>query len=259
MRLRKLFLLSALLLSLATFAHSHNDTIRVMTINLHAGHDASLSQIGHFIKQYHPDFVALQEVDHYTQRSNCRHQNHKDFITELAYYSGMQGLFGPTISFSGGQYGIGLLTRHQFVEMHNIKLPHPISKMEQRGLLEGTFVLPDGDTIVVACTHLEAFDDISRKAQAEFIQNHFSSTARPVILAGDFNAPPSDYIIKLLSNEWKDCTNDAPTFSVSNPSQKIDYIMTRPSHSWQTVSSEVISVELSDHYPVIATLVLTHD
>lgn len=259
MKLRQIFLFSALLLSLTAFAHVHNDTIRVMTLNLHAGHDASLSLIGQFIKQHKPDFVALQEVDYNTSRTNCLHQNRKDFITELAYYSGMQGLFGPTIPLNGGLYGIGLLTRHQFVDIRNIKLPHPTSKMEQRGLLEGTFVLPEGDTIVVACTHLEAFDDVSRKAQAEYIQNHFSAISRPVIMAGDFNAPPSDDIIKLLLNEWKDCTGDAPTFSVSNTKEKIDYIFALPSHSWQVVSSEVISVKLSDHYPVIATLVLTHN
>lgn len=259
MKLRQIVLFSVLLLSFTAFAHSQNDTIRVMTLNLHAGHDASLSQIGLFIKQYQPDFVALQEVDHNTLRANCRHQNRRDFITELAHYSGMQGLFGPTISFSGGLYGIGLLTKHQFIDIRNIKLPHPTPKMEQRGLLEGTFVLENGDTIVFACTHLEAFDSISRKAQSEYIRNHFFNASHPVILAGDFNAPPSDNVIKLLSNEWKDCTDDTPTFSVLNPCEKIDYIFALPSHSWKTTNSEVIPAKLSDHFPVIATLVLTRD
>ena len=265
MKLRNILLTLALLMGLKALAHT--DTLTVMTLNLHAGHDASLEQIGLFIKQYNPDFVALQEVDQNTHRANCRHQNGRDFITELAHYSGMQGLFGPTIKFSGGHYGIGLLTRHQFVDVHNIKLPHPNLKMEQRGLLHGTFVLPDGDTIVMACTHLEAFDSLSRVAQAQFILSHFEGTTHPAILAGDFNAPPHDPAIGMLTAQWTDCTPaDQPTFSTSKPSEKIDYILTRaPSRpagtatsSWRIVESHVIPTILSDHFAVVATLLLTH-
>ena len=259
MKLRLLFFISACLLACTAFAQGHNDTIRVMTFNLHAGHDASLQQIGLLIKQYQPDFVALQEVDQYTHRANCPHQNNRDFITEIAFYSGMQGLFGPTIEFSGGQYGIGLLTKHQFVDVHNIKLPHPVERMEQRGLLEGTFILPDGDTILFACTHLEAFDSISRAAQAPFILDHLAASTYPVILAGDFNASPDDPVIRLLTSQWLDCTEDDFTFSVNKPKEKIDYILARPVRAWRTIESQVIPVEMSDHYPVIATLVLTHD
>lgn len=259
MRLRYIFLILTCLLACTAFAHGHNDTIRVMTFNLHAGHDASLQQIGLFIKQYQPDFVALQEVDQNTHRSNCPHQNNRDFITELAYYSGMQGLFGPTIKFSGGQYGIGLLTRHQFVDVRNIKLPHPVVSKEQRGLLEGTFILPDGDTIMFACTHLEAFDSVSRAVQAQFILDHFADSSYPVILAGDFNASPDDPVIKMLTSQWLDCTGADFTFSVNNPKEKIDYILARPVRAWRTIDSHVIPVEMSDHYPVIATLVLTHN
>ena len=257
--IRHIFLISAWLMACMAFAQGHNDTIRVMTFNLHAGHDASLQQIGELIKQYQPDFVALQEVDQNTHRSNCPHQNNRDFITELAYYSGMQGLFGPTIKFSGGLYGIGLLTRHQFVDVHNIKLPRPNDSKEQRGLLHGTFILPDGDTIMFACTHLEAFDSVSRAAQAPFILNHFDSSIYPVILAGDFNASPDDPVIGLLTSQWLDCTMGDFTFSVKDPHEKIDYILARPKQAWRSIESQVIPVEMSDHYPVIATLVLTHD
>ena len=259
MRLRHILLISAWLLAYAVSAQGHNDTIRVMTFNIHAGHDARLQEIGQFIKQYQPDFVALQEVDQNTRRANCPHQNNRDFITELAHYSGMQGLFGPTIKFSGGHYGIGLLTRHQFVDVHNIKLPHPVDRMEQRGLLQGTFILAEGDTIMFACTHLEAFDSVSRAAQAQFILDHFSNASLPVILAGDFNASPNDPVIGRLMSKWLDCTTGDFTFSVATPTEKIDYILTQPKQAWHTIDSQVIPVELSDHYPVIATLVLTHN
>ncbi len=255
MRFKFLCSLALVMMALLANAGNRGDTLTVMTFNLHAGHEVGLQQMAILIRQYKPDFVALQEVDCRTQRPNCRHQNGRDFVTELAYFSGMQGFFGPAIEFSGGLYGIGLLTRHQFVDMHNIKLPHPTPDMEQRGLLEGKFVLPDGDTIVMACTHLEAFDDISRRAQVEFINQHYAQTILPVILAGDLNAPPGDAVIRQLAIHWRDCTGNDPTFSVERPSQKIDYILARPQQSWATIHSQVIPVAMSDHFPVIATIV----
>ena len=140
-------------------------------------------------------------------------------------------------------------------EAINIKLPHPTASMEQRGLLEGRFVLPDGDTVVVACTHLEAFDAVSRQAQAEFVEEHYAHTTHPVVLAGDFNAPPGDAFIQRLASVWRDCTGNTPTFSVKQPREKIDYIFACPMQSWQVVDWQVIPVAMSDHFPVVATLV----
>ena len=131
--------------------------------------------------------------------------------------------------------------------------------MEQRGLLEGTFILPDGDTIMFACTHLEAFDSVSRAAQAQFILDHFADSTYPVILSGDLNASPDDPVIGLLTSQWQDCTAGDFTFSVKDPREKIDYILTLPKQSWRTIDSQAILVKLSDHYPVIATLVISHN
>ncbi|MBQ4005629.1 MAG: endonuclease/exonuclease/phosphatase family protein, partial [Muribaculaceae bacterium] len=131
--------------------------------------------------------------------------------------------------------------------------------MEQRGVLEGTFVLPDGDTIVMACTHFEAFDSVCRAAQTQFVERHFAHATHPTILAGDFNAPPSDMVIRQLTAQWDDCTVADPTFSTKKPKDKIDYIFARPQSSWRTIRSQVIPVVMSDHFPVIATLVVTRE
>ena len=92
-----------------------------------------------------------------------------------------------------------------------------------------------------------------------FILDHFADSAHPFILAGDLNASPDDPVIGLLTAQWLDCTSGDFTFSVKDPREKIDYILARPKQAWRTIDSQVISVELSDHYPVIATLVLTRD
>lgn len=254
---RLLFLALVCVAGISARADGQADTIRVMTFNIHAGHDASLQEIGEFIKLHRPDFVALQEVDHKTRRANCRHQNGRDFITELALYSGMQGYFGPTINFGGGLYGIGILSRHPLVAVGNHKMPRPNAAKEQRGLLEGTFTLAGGDTLVFACTHFEAFDSVSRVRQAEYVNRHFAAATCPVIIAGDFNASPDDAAIRSLTERWLDCTSGEPTFSVTSPAAKIDYVLAQPRGRWRTVRSEVPHVSMSDHFPVIATLVLT--
>ena len=68
--------------------------VRVMTYNLRFGELASLEELAHHIKSFKPDFVALQEVDSKTDRKRTPHQKGKDFISELAYHTGMFGLYG---------------------------------------------------------------------------------------------------------------------------------------------------------------------
>lgn len=89
--------------------------IRVMTYNLRFGELASLEELAMHIKSFSPDFVALQEVDCNTQRERAPKQNGKNFISELAYYTGMFGLYGKTIDYKGGYYGIGILSRYPYI------------------------------------------------------------------------------------------------------------------------------------------------
>ena len=249
---RILFLLA---LAVALVVQAQPIEVKVMTFNLHAGHDASLKEIADLIVSEAPDFVALQEVDCNTHRANTPHQNGRDFIAELAHYSGMMGLYCPTIRFSGGYYGIGLLTKHPYIKVENLMLPNPNPKMEQRAILEATIVLPSGDTLMVASTHLEAFDNDCRIAQGQFIRERYATAQYPTIIAGDFNTTPDDPVITdFMDPYWLNCTNSKPTFSTHEPTQKIDYIFAQPKDAWTIADTQVISCNLSDHLPVTATI-----
>ncbi len=249
---RTLFLLA---LAVALLVQAQPIQVKVMTFNIHAGHDASLHEIADLIVSEAPDFVALQEVDCNTHRANSPHQNGRDFIAELAHYSGMMGLYCPTIRFSGGYYGIGLLTKHPYIKVENLMLPNPNAKMEQRAILEATVVLPSGDTLMVASTHLEAFDASCRQAQGQYISERYATVQYPTIIAGDFNAAPSDSVITdYIAPCWLNCTDSQPTFSTQDPTQKIDYIFAQPRDAWTATDSRVIPCNLSDHLPVTATL-----
>ena len=98
----KKYLLLFLCLTLGVAYAQDTLRVRVMTYNLRFGELASLEELAHHIKCFKPDFVALQEVDSKTDRKRTPHQKGKDFISELAYHTGMFGLYGKTIDYSTG-------------------------------------------------------------------------------------------------------------------------------------------------------------
>ena len=255
----KLLVFSLLLLSGATAFAKNNasakgDTIRirVMTYNLRYGEFTNLEEIAHHIKSFKPDFVALQELDYHTYRHFAVHQNGKDFISELAYHTGMFGLYGKTIEFCGGLYGIGLLSKYPYISVNKTLLPDP-EKVEQRALLEALFEVGD-DTLTVACTHLDYKTESTREKQVKVICDYFKDARYPVILGGDFNAGIDSPTVKYMNKSWFSATNSDLSYPADNPEIKLDYIFTRPMKGWKVIKTQTVHSQLSDHLPIITDL-----
>lgn len=233
------------------------DTLRVMTYNLRFGELATLEQLGEYIKSKDPDVVALQECDWKTKRSRAPHQAGKAFVNELAYYTGLFGLYGKAIKYSGGYYGIGLLSKYPIVKSERYYLPNPEPRTEQRVILVAELEKPDNSRITFISTHLEVSSAKTRKAQIEFINSKIKEFKTPVILAGDFNATPKEPEIKNGFPKWFNATDTTYTFSSTRPSIKIDYIYGYPKASFELLSTKVDeSSKLSDHFPVISNLII---
>ena len=94
-----------------------------MTYNLRFGELASLEELGECIKNENPDVVMLQEVDVNTHRKRAPKQNGKHFISELGFYTKMFSVYGKSIPYEGGYYGLGLLSKYPFVSTERILLP----------------------------------------------------------------------------------------------------------------------------------------
>ena len=250
--LRNCLLILYLLLVGNTYAQ---DTLRVkvMTYNLRFGELAELKDLAAHIKSFNPDFVALQEVDSKTNRDRTPHQRGKDFISELAYYTGMFGLYGKTIEYTGGYYGIGILSKYPYIKIQKTLLPQLGKDYEQRVLLEGLFEM-NGDTIVFASTHLDAKLTKTRELQAEFINNHFRKVDYPTILGGDFNSDVSSKVIKELKQEWFCDADMTPTVPAWKPYRKIDFLFAKPQKGWKVIRTQTIQSVLSDHLPIITEL-----
>ena len=152
---RIITLISILFASAAVMsAAEKGDTLKLMTYNLRFGELASMEQIADYISSQQPDIVALQECDWATNRTRAPHQNGVKFVNELAYHTGMFGIYGKSINYAGGYYGIGLLSRYPILRYERVLLPND-GKTEQRSMLIADIELPDGQVITFVNTHLE--------------------------------------------------------------------------------------------------------
>ena len=230
--------------------------LKVMTYNLRFGELASLEQLAEFIKSEDPDLVALQELDWMTKRDRAPHQHDKDFITELGYRTHMFSLYGKTIPYAGGYYGIGLLSKKPYVNMKKIILPKAEGVKEYRALLMAEIEVSEADTIVFASTHLDYSSSEARIAQVKVITSVLKDCGYPVIVGGDFNATPDSPEIKEYFKDWKSLSSDQLTSPAKRPKNKIDYLFAYPLHLWKLISSQVPPIQFSDHLPIISEVEL---
>ncbi len=79
----------------------------------------------------------------------------------------------------------------------------------------------------------------------------------PVLLAGDFNSTPNNWVYRRLADGRQDVFRTAgrgwgATYHTRLPIVRIDYILVGP--EWEVVDAYVPRVWLSDHLPVVASL-----
>jgi len=238
-----------------------NGILKLMTFNIYHGEtmkgDFDFYVIADVIKNANPDFVALQEVDYKTNRA------HKlDLATELGWRTRMVPLFGRAMSYDGGEYGCGILSKYSILKSRNIPLPYP-DGYEPRTALEITAILNSGDTIAFIGTHLDhTRNDSVRFSQAEKIVSDFSPNDYPTILAGDLNDIPGSRTIELPEKYWTNSYNNElpkPTYPSENPSKKIDYVLFSPKENWKVLKTEVIQDKIaSDHCAYLVTIQLNN-
>jgi endonuclease/exonuclease/phosphatase family metal-dependent hydrolase len=209
--------------------------IKVLSFNILHGAttkgDFDLDLIAKVIADANPDFVALQEVDYKTKRSKKY-----DLVTELGWRTKMAPLFARAMYYDNGEYGEGVLSKYTFIQTKNIALPFTPGN-EPRAALEIITVIPSGDTIAFVGTHLDHLDDEKdRVAQVKKINEAFSSSKYPTILAGDLNAIPGSTPINILEEMW------TPYY---------------PKNRWKILKTEVIQDSVaSDHCSYLVTIEL---
>lgn len=228
--------------------------LRVLSYNIHVGigmdGKLDLSRTAEAIKALQPDLVALQEVDRLTRRTNK-----VDQAAELGKLLGMNVAFGKAIDHAGGEYGIAILSKYPILEHKTLQLPR-LEKQEDRAVLETIVRIDEKTNVRFVCTHFCHVSEARRTRQAEKVDELFSGSEIPVILAGDFNVAPDSPTIETLLKNWKDATDESPTFG-NPPKSKIDYILYRPKESFRVLEKRVVpDLITSDHLPVLSVLEL---
>ena len=238
---------------------------RVMTYNVHSciGVDGKHlpERIARIIKRQNPDFLALQEIDRFQERSAMQDQ-----AALLGDWLEMKHFFWSVQACHGGDYGLAVLSRHPIIHTECYVLPRLPDKnsSEKRGLMHVALETPHGKMDLFN-THLSLHRK-ERLAQMNQIINGNILAAipsdGPTILCGDLNASPNSPVYRLLSSKLNDveqirpAMSSAPTFHSSWPLLRLDHIF--HSDHFRPVQVEVIDDWecrlASDHLPVLATL-----
>ncbi len=203
-----------------------------------------------YIKKYDPDFVTLQEIDYRTSRNGF-----KDFTTELAAGLGYFSAFGKAMPYAEGEYGVAILSKYPIEKISNTQLTGNASEMkEKRTALFVDVIIPATKKKVrVVVTHLDHSTEGVRMSMIQQL-NAAVGTGIPTLLAGDFNAKPTETSIHTGMSSWQRICNNFATFPAPTPSSKIDYIFAKPSGSWIVKSYQVLTntTEITDHCALLA-------
>lgn len=264
--LRLLILLLLAALGAGAAVQRAQPTARVLVFNIHAGKDAgaqrNLESVADLVRKVDPDVVLLQEVDRGTRRSGDVDQ--LKVLEEATQYS---AVFGKSLDYDGGQYGIAGLSRTRISEDATESLPiqppqaRAGGSYEPRAALTFTTSTPVG-SIVALNTHLDASKDehyrLQETAHILSMITRLRSGDRQVVAGGDFNTEPGStayerLIAGGLRDAWKECgKGDGFTYPADNPVKRIDYLFM--TSGLRCTHAEVLDTRISDHRPLVVTL-----
>ena len=175
-------------------------SLRVMTYNIYGAratspaNAADLDAIAEVIRRQNPDFVTLNEVDVFTNRTGKDVHQARDLAEKL----GMEWHFSKAIDRDGGEYGDAVLSKYPILEKRSYRLPCAAEQPGEDRSLCVIRVQIDGKDLYVASTHLDHLSgDASRLVQATEIRRiRDTELEGDLILCGDLNVAHTEQDIK---------------------------------------------------------------
>lgn len=234
-------------------------SVTMMTYNIYGAratdpsNAADLAALAEVIRAQDPDFVVLQEVDVFTNRTGKEVHQARD----LGALTGMFWHFTKAIDVSGGQYGDAVLSKHEILETYGY---HLSVSPEQTGENRSVCMIRtevDGKTLYVASTHLDHLaSETSRLFQANQLAGIVAGIDGDLLIGGDFNSLPESETMSIIKRFLTPGirTGFQFTFPSDNPNRTLDYILYKPSENISVQNYRVIRAKASDHCPVVATL-----
>lgn len=236
------------------------EVMRFMSYNIHIANPPSqpsdvvdIAAIAKVINDVKPDFVALQEVDRFTDRSG----KDLDQAEAIAKLTGMKHAFIKAINRSNGEYGLAILSKYEIQESKTFSLPvNQGTGAELRTLGIIRVELGEGRNLLFGTTHLDHLQDSNRELQTREALKYLEPYQEyPIVLGGDFNMNQSNSIWDIWKTDfYVPCTNCPSTAPAIKPTTAIDFlIMNQKAKSMFNVTSYRIFPEdyASDHLPVV--------
>ena len=216
--------------------------VRVMSYNVRngLGVDAvkDIKRCAEIVREVQPDVVAIQEVDSMTRR------NKYYVLGKMGELLGYHAYFGKAISYQGGSYGVGVLSKRPALSVKTYPLPNHI---EARVLL-----VVEYEKYYMLSTHLSGVPrKLGRGIQVDIIRDVVAKLDKPVFIAGDTNARPTSAPMKAFK-EFATVLSDENKLTApsQDPGKCIDYIL-GANGSFKVKRDVVLDGTIaSDHLPL---------
>lgn len=220
-----------------------SERFTVATFNIHHGRGrdgaVDLSRTAAVISEMAPDLIALQELDVNLDRSA-----RTDQPRVLGELIGMEIHFFPSLTFGGGEYGIGLAARD---DMSCTFEALPRARDEEQRIV----IVARWNDINVVATHLSRSAE-ARYTQTEFLASLGTGLEGPTIVAGDMNQAARD-LHALSAAGFSVARPQVPLKWWLRPTPRVDHILLRG--GLKTTRSRLVPTRVSDHSALVAEVI----
>ncbi|MBX3741568.1 MAG: endonuclease/exonuclease/phosphatase family protein [Akkermansiaceae bacterium] len=241
--------------------------LRVMTYNIHScvGIDGKLrpERVARVINRFHPDIIALQEVDAHRLRS-AEH----DQADLIARHLEFRHVFHSMLEEEKEKYGIAVFSPLPFepVKTGLLTKAEPSRLREARGAIWVKLGREEtGRDVHFINTHFGlGRDERNRQAAALMGDGWLGSIPddEPVILCGDFNSTRRSVAWKRISERYQDAQlslpqhRPRPTFPSMRPLARLDHVFISRHFKVRsiTIPHGHTAVVASDHLPLCVEL-----
>jgi len=240
--------------------------LRVVTYNVHGclgtdGH-TSPGRIARILEPLHADVIALQELD-----SGRRRSGGTDQLAVIAEALGMKARFFPTVKYSDGCYGHGVLSRSPIELIRHERLPAADRGVSEPRAAAWIRFRWEEHPINIVVTHFGLGRRERLRQVREILGEQWLGSmpeGEPVIFCGDLNLAPASPGYRHLAARMRDVQAHAQkhvaqrTFPSMYPLLRLDHVFI--SREFVVIHVDVLrdlrTVVASDHLPLMADLAL---